>query len=55
MVVCILTAIRNKTNRIVMKKMMTTKYFRRRKAILAKKLQTVSKDLHKLSHHIKGL
>jgi hypothetical protein len=38
-----------------MKKTMTTKYFRRRKAVLARKLKEVSKDLQRLSHHIKGL
>jgi hypothetical protein len=39
----------------MMKKTMTTKYFRRKKAILAKKLKRVSRDLNKLSKHINGL
>jgi hypothetical protein len=38
-----------------MKRTMTTKYFRRRKAILEKKLKEVSRDLKRLSNHIKGL
>ncbi len=38
-----------------MKKTITTKYFRRRKAILEKKLKEVSRDLQKLSRHIRDL
>jgi len=39
----------------MMRKMITSKYFRRKKAMLAKKLSQVTKDLKKLSNHIKKL
>lgn len=38
-----------------MKKTVHTRFFRRKKAMLTKKIKEVSKDLNKLARHINGL
>lgn len=38
-----------------MRKKITSKYFRRKKAQMSRKLREVSKDLQKLSRHIRDL
>ena len=46
---------KNKIKGVLMRKIIALKQWRRRKAILAKKLRIVCKDLNKLSNHIKDM